>query len=343
MNANLQSGTTALTDTVCSSLDRLATVEMRISDYSRGVPAKLYGAARQAMGDRALSRVAAELILDTARAGEAVFITTGAGDPVFLPAGETDGPPGVVALASAIRLATGAVPVLLTEAHYVDNLSATARAGGLALRSFETAAKVPGGAVVLPLSCGDDAAEEAATYLDRYHPTLVISIEKIAPAADGKAYTASGSPVNEDYRAKAEHLFTGARARHIPSLGIGDNGNEIGFGRIRDAVIAHKPRGATLATVAETDVIFPANVSNWGAYATAAALAFLTGRPDVLHSPETERRMIEACVAADGVDGSTGRQILAVDGAPVDASIAVVTLMQTIVRNGLVSGYVRPF
>lgn len=333
----------ALTDIVCSSLDRLVTVEMRISDYSRGVPAKLYDAARKAQGGRALSQAAAELILDYARRGEPVFITTGAGDPVYLPSGETDGPPGVVALAAAISTATGAVPVLLTEAQFVDNLTATARAGGLALRDFDVAAKVPNGAVVLPLSCGDDAAAQAQAYMDQMKPSLVIAIEKTGPAADGKAYTASGSPVNEGYRAKAELLFAMARERQVPSLGIGDNGNEIGFGRIRDAVIAHKPRGEKLATTIETDVLFPANMSNWGAYATAAALAFLTGRTEVLHTADAERRLVEACVAANAVDGSTGRHILAVDGAPLEASMAVVTLMQAIVRNGLVSGYVRPF
>ena len=341
MEANTKS--TALTDIVCSSLDRLATVEMRISDYSRGVPAKLYDAARQAQGGRSLSQAAAELILDFARRGEPVFIVTGAGDPVYLPAGETDGPPGVVALAVAIATATGAVPVLLTETQFVDNLTATARAGGLALRDFSVAAKVPHGTTVLPLSCGDDAAEQARHYIESMKPTLVISIEKSGPAPDGKVYTASGTQVNDAYRAKAEFLFQFAREHHIPSLGIGDNGNEIGFGRIRDAVVTHKPRGEILGTTVETDVLFPVNVSNWGAYATAAALAFLTGRPDVMHTPEAERRLVEACVAANAVDGSTGRHILAVDGSPVEASMAVVTLMQTIVRNSLISGYVRPF
>ena len=42
-----------------------------------------------------------------------------------LPAGETDGPPGVAALALAIHAATGAVPLLFTEEPYRHNLAAT--------------------------------------------------------------------------------------------------------------------------------------------------------------------------------------------------------------------------
>ncbi|MGD9924787.1 MAG: glutamate cyclase domain-containing protein [Hyphomicrobiaceae bacterium] len=328
--------------TACSAIDRLATVEARISVSSRGVIEPLYAAAFEAQGRRPLCLLAADLILEHAKPGKTVFITTGAGDPRFMPAGETDGPPGAAALAVAIHAATGAVPVLLTEAEFIENLSATAAAAGLGLRSPEYALKTPFTTTVLPLAADDGAKDQAKQYLDTYAPTLLVSTEKIGPNADGVAHMSSGTPAAGS-RARAEHLFDIGAARGIASIGIGDNGNEIGFGRISDAVKRWKPGGERLATRVATDVLFPANISNWGAYAVIAALAIRLQRPDLLHDADTERRMIEACVATNAVDGSTGRHILAVDGTPLAMQQAVVTMLAGMVRNALIKGYKRPF
>ena len=171
---------------------------------------------------------------------------------------------------------------------------------------------------------------------------MVISIEKLGPNPQGIAHTSTGTPTAGD-RARAECLFDEAARRGILSLGIGDNGNELGFGLIADAVARYKPNGERLCTRVKTDVLVPANTSNWGAYAVEAALAVLTGKPEIMHSAAIERRMIEACVDAHGADGSTGRHILQVDGMPADASCAIVTMLGCIVRNGLLSGFKRAF
>jgi hypothetical protein len=326
----------------CRSIDRLVTVEARISDYARGVIEKLYGAALEVQGGEPLSMLAARLLIKHAKPGIPVFIATGAGDPTYMPAGETDGPPGAVALALAIHAATGAVPILLTENEFVENLSATALAGGLGLRAPEIALRTPFTAAVLTLTDQDGAEAEAVQHLDRFGPTVVIAIEKIGPNAAGIAHMASGKPAATK-RARAEYLFDLAAERGIPTIGIGDNGNEIGFGRIEEAVKRWKPAGEALATRVHTDVLIPANVSNWGAYGVAAAMAVMLERPEILHDAEIERRMLEACVAAQGVDGSTGRHILAVDGMPLAMQQAVVTMLNVIVRNALIKGFKRSF
>ncbi len=327
---------------IAENVDRLATVEMRMSDYSRGVIAKLHNAAREAQGGEPLSLLAARFILQHLGPGKTVLLTTGAGDPRFLPAGETDGPPGLVGLAMAIHLATGASPILLTEGPFVANVEATAVAGGLGIRAAEVAVTTPFTTAVLPLSSGDDAEAQAIAYLDRFEPAMLISVEKIGPNADGIAHTASGKPTDLS-RAKAEFLFDHGKARGIPSLGVGDNGNEIGFGMITDAVKRFKPEGDKLATRVATDVLVPANTSNWGAYAIAAMLAVIMERPEIAVDVEMERRMLTACVDAHGVDGSSGRHRMAVDGmlAPVD--YAFVEMLGGIVRNGLIKGFKRPF
>lgn len=333
--------TESLIEIVGRNIDRLVTVEMRISDYSRGVIVKLHEAAVAAQGGGPLSLKAARHMLVNVKSGQHVFITTGAGDPLFLPAGETDGPPGAAQLARAVSL-LGGLPVLLTERPFVGNLAATTLAAGLGIRDPEVIARVPWSCAVLPLSADDNAESEAKTLLDRYKPTLLIAIEKIGPNDAGIGNTASGSPTGPS-RARAEYLFDFATARRIPTLGIGDNGNEIGFGLVQDAVKRHKPRGEALATRVATDVLVAANTSNWGGYAITAALAALTERPEFLHSPDDETRMIEACVAANGVDGSTGRHIAQVDGMPLDVNRGVVAMLNAIVKNSLVRGYRRPF
>ncbi len=324
------------------NIDRLVTVEARISPTSRNVIVQLYEAARDKLGGGALSMLAARQILSNLGPGKTVFLTTGAGDPRHLPAGETDGPPGVAALALAIHAATGAVPLLFTEIPFRANLAATALAVGLGIRDPRFALEIGYTTSVLPLAHDDTAERQAIEYLDTYKPAMVISVEKLGPNPAGIAHTSTGTPTEGD-RARAECLFDEAARRGIPSLGIGDNGNELGFGLIAEAVAKYKPNGARLCTRVATDVLIPANTSNWGAYAVEAALAVLTGRPEIMHSAEIERRMIEACVDAHAADGSTGRHILQVDGMPLDASCAVVTMLGCIVRNGLVTGYKRAF
>lgn len=340
--ANHSATTPAQLALIGRNIDRLVTVEARISPTSRNVITNLYEAACAAQGGGPLSMLAAQQILKHLGPGKVVFITTGAGDPRFLPAGETDGPPGVAALALAIHAATGAVPLLFTEQPFIDNLAATTLAVGLGIREPEVALNTGYTTAVLPLAHDDTAEKQAVDYLDAYKPAMVISIEKIGPNPQGIAHTSTGTPTASD-RARAECLFDEAARRGIPSLGIGDNGNELGFGLIADAVARYKPNGERLCTRVKTDVLVPANTSNWGAYAVEAALAALVGKPEIMHSADIERRMIEACVNAHGVDGSTGRHILGVDGMPAEASYAIVAMLGIVVRNGVLPGFKRAF
>lgn len=323
-------------------IDRLTTVEARISPTSRNVIVQLHEAACAAQGGGPLSMLAAQQILTNLGPGKTVFLTTGAGDPRWLPAGETDGPPGVAALALAIHAATGAVPLLFTEAEFVENLAATTLAAGLGIREPQYVLNTGFTTAVLPIAHNGTAEKQAVDYLNAYKPAMVISIEKLGPNIEGIAHSSTGTPAAGN-RARAECLFDEAARRGIPSLGIGDNGNELGFGLIAEAVAKYKPNGARLCTRVKTDVLVPANTSNWGAYAVEAALAAITGQPEIMHSAEVERRMIEICVTAHGADGSTGRHLPMVDGMPMEASCAVVTLLGCIVRNGLIEGFKRAF
>jgi len=324
------------------NIDRLVTVEARISDLSRGVIAKLYEAACEAQGGGPLSLLAARQVLGALGLGKVVFLITGAGDPQFLPAGETDGPPGMAALALAIHAGTGAIPILFTDEPYVVNVEATTLACGLGIRDPSLVTKTPYTTAVLPIAPGDAAEAQARSYVERFSPAMMISIEKLGPNSAGVACSSTGTPTTP-LRGRGECLFDEAKRLNIPTLGIGDNGNEMGFGLILDAVRKHKPNGDRVGTRVTADVLVAANTSNWGAYGVEAALAALLGRPELMHGPEIERRMLEACVSANGVDGSTGRHVMAVDGMPAEVQYAVVAMLGCIVRNGTLSGFKRGF
>jgi hypothetical protein len=325
----------------CANIDRLSTVEMRRSDYSRGVIAPLHDAAKAAQGGLPLSLVGARFMERVVQPGRVVLITTGAGNREYLPAGETDGPPGAAILARLVAT-LGGVPILLTEADYVVNVEKTVLAAGIGRRTPDIARRIAFTTSVLPLSAGEDAEAQAEELLARFDPTALISIEKLGPNPSGTAHSSSGG-LNDDGRARAECLFDLGASRGIPSMGIGDNGNELGFGKILEAVHEHKPNGKILGTRVTTDVLIPANCSNWGASAIAAALAILRSDPSLLHTAEEEQRIVTACVDANGVDGSTGRHILEVDGMPMKVQTALIDILHGIVRNALIRGYKRPF
>jgi hypothetical protein len=248
-----------------------------------------------------------------------------------MPHGETDGPLGAVVLARAIHEATGAIPVLLTDHHSRESLEKTALAAGLGIRSLAVAREVAFTTHVVTLPPGE---VDAKALLDELDPTLLCSVERLGPARDGVAYNATGNPAAAK-RAKVESLFDAAAERGIASFGTGENGNEIGFGLIHAAVVAHKTYGERLATRVATDVLLPANTSNWGAYAVVAAMAAVLRRPELAHDPETEARILATNVAAGSAEGSTGRHIYAVDGMPGDVSVSFVNIMRCIVTNGL--------
>jgi hypothetical protein len=117
-------------------------------------------------------------------------------------------------------------------------------------------------------------------------------------------------------------------ARHrAVTVGIGDGGNEIGMGNARARIArASGALMARIASVVRVDHLVVAGTSNWGAYGVVAALERLSEQ-SLLHTPELERLLVDACVAAGAADGITRRRESTVDGLPIAAHAAVVELL----------------
>jgi hypothetical protein len=169
----------------------------------------------------------------------------------------------------------------------------------------------------------------------------VVAVEKLGPNASGVAHTASGMDVTAA-QARTDVLFAAARRRGSLTVGVGDRGNEVGFGAVAARLAAAGiiggcacPCGSTIACTVEADRPVAAATSNWGAYGTAAALAVLRGDPRLLHAPEAETAMLEACVRAGAVDGITRRRAPSVDGIPLAAQVALVHRLRALVRGAM--------
>lgn len=321
-------------------VDRLVTVEMRNRGMPGGKIAPLYDAARAEGGGQPLAFAAAAGLVANARRGSNVLIVTGAGSGPLIPNGENDGPVGAAVLARAVHRGLGCIPVLVCEEHHAGPIVASCQAIGVGMRALDQATALGvGGAVVTAPVRQDEIEAWARDLLDRLQPTAIVAIERLGPNSKGIVHGATGLS-GWDPLVDLAPLFAAAAGRRIFSVGIGDAGNEIGFGRIVDDVRRIQPHGSScrcecgagMATVVPTDVLVVAAVSNWGAYAIEACLAMLLQRADLQHTPEEAERVIQRCLQAGGLEAMFCTQRFFVDGIAGEVSVSIVQLLREMVR-----------
>lgn len=334
---------------VAESMETLCTVEMRERGPNYGVIRRLYECAREEQGQPPTQR-AVEGLLGSVHPGDVVIITTGVYLSRYLPHGETDGPTGAASLAYALSLGRGAVPLILCEEQLIGPVQASCQAIGLGIRPLDLARVIPYAVAVASFPTDESAQEAAQELLKTLEPKAIIAIEKLGLNQEGVAHSSTGLPVTNG-RARAEILISEGRKAGVFTIGIGDNGNEIGFGRIAQAVRQYKPYGdkcrcpcdAGIACVDICDVLIAAAVSNWGAYGLAACLGTALHMPNLIHDSRTELRMIDACVRAGAVDGATGMYTQSVDGLPGPIHGHLVEMLGLIAKKNLTKRRERAF
>ncbi len=327
--------TTSEIDRLCvfgERLDRLMTLEVR--PLTGGLPAGIvvptYLACRQEQGEPS-STLAARRLISAVRPGSNVIIATGAGVAPKLPLGETDGPPGAVALARCLALGLGAHVTLIAQEEHMPAVAAC-------VRVIDDGAGSSGSIVTSVFPKGKEEGSKGAKALfDKLKPTAAIFVERDGPNEAGHYHGVRGDRRPVGTVADIYRLADEASTRNTLTIGIGDGGNEIGFGKIREAVSKLLPQNGRsqpdetgVVTVTQTDVLVSASVSNWGAYAVSSAIAIALGREQLAHSGDREHAFIVACVAAGAIDGATARPILAVDGIDWRGHAGVAELMHSI-------------
>ncbi len=242
-----------------------------------------------------------------------VLIATGFA--VVPDAAETDGPPGAAVLGRALRR-LGATVNYVTNPPGVPVLEA-------ALKTLDEPVDI----ITYP-----DDADAAESILAAVRPTHLIAVERPGRTRGGEYLNLRGQSVAAWNRPIDEIFLVNRRRparRRARTVGIGDGGNEIGMGNVGTRLAREGAMIARIASIVRVDHLVVAGTSNWGAYGVVAALGRLAGR-DVLHTPEAERGMIEACIAAGAVDGVTRRPEATVDGLSLDAHAAIVTLLRLV-------------
>ncbi|XP_019600676.2 D-glutamate cyclase, mitochondrial isoform X2 [Rhinolophus sinicus] len=232
----------------------------------------------------------ASLSLSHARS---VLITTGF--PTHFkhePPEETDGPPGAIALATFLQALEKGVSMIVDQ-----------RALSLFEKLVEEAVEQGVMKTQTPiLTYQGGSAEAAQAFLcenrDPKSPRFdhLVAIERTGRAADGGYYNARKMNVKHLVDPIDDLFLAAQKIPGISSTGVGDGGNELGMGKVKEAVKRHIRNGDVIACDVEADFAVIAGVSNWGGYALACALY-------ILNSCEVHERYLRKAVGPSRAPG----------------------------------------
>lgn len=207
-------------------------------------------------------------------------------------ASETDGPPGAVAVGNVLSS-------LGYDVRYVTDACSFDIVNGLSDNQHEV--------IEFPILNDKESEAFANNLLIETMPALLISIERCGPSEDGKARNMRNVDITE-FNGKTDYLFK----NQVPSVGIGDGGNEIGMGNLRKSITL-VPSLVEYPCVTEVSKLVIASVSNWGAYGLIAAISRCLGE-NLLPTIKEEQHLVQTSVDLGAVDGFTGQQLPMVDG-----------------------------
>lgn len=232
---------------------------------------------------------AAELL----QSAEDVLIVTGF--PISgMGIGETDGPVGAASLAKACFMA-GKKAYIVTDS-YSDALVKAC------LRGVK-AENCP--VYVLDM---DNGESDCIRLVRRLKPSLIVAIERPGKGYDGHFHNMHGQVIDHMVADTDVLLKSG-----IPTIAVGDGGNELGMGNYYDIIRGFVPSGSVIGARETSDAALACGVSNWWGWGLAAVLSAIYGK-DCLTSADEEYEALRLMVEAGGVDGVLKKQIMSVDG-----------------------------
>ena len=159
--------------------------------------------------------------------------------------------------------------------------------------------------------------------LEKYRPVYMISIERCGHNLENEYANMRGDSITGQ-TACIDTLFELAAEKKIPTIGVGDGGNEIGMGNVRQVILEKLELNPCVVTV---DDLIIATTSNWGAYALAAYMAKLSGRPVFITYEEIEEYMAQI-VALGCVDGVTKQKKMGTDGFSMEIEKEIITSLK---------------
>uniref|UniRef100_A0A667Z2K2 D-glutamate cyclase n=1 Tax=Myripristis murdjan TaxID=586833 RepID=A0A667Z2K2_9TELE len=240
------------------------------------------------------------------------------------PPDETDGPPGAIAIATML-LALGKQVTLITDRRALemnqDIMEEAVKTGVLK-------SAIP--LVVFEKNKSDSALHFLCHQGDRSKPRFdhLLAIERTGRAADGNYYNMRGINIKHLVDPIDDLFIAATDIPGIITTGIGDGGNELGMGKVKDKVKSFMPKGSLVACDIAADYAITAGVSNWGGYAVACALY-------LLHTCPSHQRYLKKGLGAEPVTSPAQLQDWAANLPSVDKEESI---LSTLVRFGIRSG-----
>ena len=220
---------------------------------------------------------------------------------------ETDGPLGTMTLGKALAK-LGYHPIIVTD-KYCKGF-------------FEVE-----GLEVKYVHLGD-GKEEYEKLLEECQPVALISIERCGRNVQNDYANMRGISI-KDKTARTDILFEMARQEGIPTFGVGDGGNEIGMGNLKEVIMS---KLALTPCDIEVDALIIATVSNWGAYALAAYMQKIK-KIKVLPTYKEIENYLKTIVRMGSVDGVTKEQAMSVDGFSLEVEREILEELHRAVRS----------
>ncbi len=238
-------------------------------------------------------------------ASDTVVIVTGFAIKVA-EIGETDGPPGALALAYALESINKKVIIV------TDKYSEIFLRDGAKLLNLNSE---------LYIFEENKENEQASEVIKKYKPNHIIGIERPGRGVDNKCYSMNGDDITK-FCPNTDLLFIKARENNIPTSAIGDGGNEVGMGKVRELVTRYVNKGNVICAEFESDNLIIAGISNWGAYGICAGLSIINNYM-IMYDEEMYEKISTEMLKKGAVDGCSRKQEATVDGLSYEQNLEV--------------------
>ena len=183
---------------------------------------------------------------------------------------ETDGLPGALAVCHALLLLDKQV-ILVADA------------GNAALfqSCVDHMVSIGGLKSSIPVLSFGEAKELWYKASDSSRPPFdcFLAIERVGKNRKGTYLAMKGTNISP-YVDPVDTLFEEAqKSPLVTAIAIGDGGNELGMGKVYEAIKRHIPLGEEIGCVVGGDRVIASGVSNWAGHALAAALCVVSSCP----------------------------------------------------------------
>ncbi|GIM30630.1 hypothetical protein CPJCM30710_32960 [Clostridium polyendosporum] len=316
---------------------------MNLDPRGYGVCRILYSAAREYTKEP-LTMNSAKKLLNTLKEDDLVYIMTGF---VLFPfkKAEMDGIVSTMLLGRALVKGFNVKPVIICPQDNIEAVKNLSYTIGLDFQNnIEDLKQYPLSLAGITFTKDIKQAEKQADELiAKGLPSAVISIECPGANSLGVYHNAIGLDVSE-LEAKQDIIFTKLKKKGVLNIAIGDLGNEIGMGTIKEHLEEYVPYAAKgscscgcnggIVSNVKADNIITATVSDWGCYGLIGALSYLKKDLNIMHTKEMEEEAI-VTASRSGMIDMYGELIPAIDGCGLSMNMSIVNLMRECISSAM--------